>query len=941
MSLLATLTQLFDKDREHLFADWIKPSHVDKQLNPQPIQAGRHYLRLWLSEMFLNKEVQGAKSWYPAVHSLASFDFGNQPVEIPNIADTTRIGAQPNRMGDVIARNFQLTPPMPFNGGTVTLQAGLIALEGQNYLKTFLDVLGKFSGLLNVAQLSTVLGIAQPLALGVQQLLGSTDGHMHLGFRDSFTAETARDGYIAAIRGTENEVRPSELRVVNNQLRIGTGFGESQHRPLEGFDYMLFRVEVFEERDDWEKLTSIQEPFQEALRDLLDPLTSERAVYHLRTAMLRARLAPELTTADRRRVVDSLQEQFDQAKNSYRSNLVDGGPLSLAYAMSYASDAETALQDGEPSIAEIFSKTASALPAMKTMSAPPDKPQGSGIQSGATPPSAGLDPAKGSRLNPSPQPERGFFFDLEGENVEQGGAVCNTSFNLLFDYNVPSPDVLAILKGKTLNKAREEDAELTISVIPKGFTFTDGRWTKPCKFTGGKLAAPVRFHLKADREPLEDSGLHICFERNRSILYEFHIPLKLVKTAQELQDLPPSEPLALELDELLEAGNREKRAVTLGIYSKGGRLSVLYENSDTDDYIPLELDSLTQTTLAASLAKIKPTLEKVANHAVWGLIEDPFNPPADEGVRKGLRKCMRLVATAGATLYSELCTDKDFADVLKRIDEDLQPGSLLSIRTDCAYLPWEILYPGKFQDGWEDGSEPQIQKLWGSRFSIECLQMGWNKRYKTPTRLHESSRPHLNLSLNTTIDEAFAGKSFLPVASHTAFEKEIRAKGFNVEVFDDGPEIKQMLRSENNNATLIYLYCHGQNDRPLVEDHVETLELDHVHSIQPTFLDDEIKYNRGPIIFLNSCSSAAFSPLSFGTFLSRFRDKQALGLIGTSFTIPAAFGAIFAQRLIRRYFDGEPLGEALFDIRRELLKLDVPLGLFYSLQCPADIKAGK
>jgi hypothetical protein len=102
-----------------------------------------------------------------------------------------------------------------------------------------------------------------------------------------------------------------------------------------------------------------------------------------------------------------------------------------------------------------------------------------------------------------------------------------------------------------------------------------------------------------------------------------------------------------------------------------------------------------------------------------------------------------------------------------------------------------------------------------------------------------------------------------------------------------------------------------------------------------------VTYPRGPLVFLNSCSSGGFSPLGFSTFLTRFRDKQALGLITTSFTIPAAFAAVFGQRLIERYVAGERLGRALLALRRDLLKVGVPLGLFYSLHCPGDITIRK
>ena len=949
MSLLEAFGNLFEKEREHLFAGWIDPARTDKQPTPEPLQAGRHYVRLWLAEMFLRDEVKWMQTLHPVVHSVARFDFGDHPVEIPNIADLARAGAQGGERGAVVARNFQLTPTMPFNGGTLSLEAGLLALPGQNYLKGFLDVLGKFAGLLNVPQLSAALGIAQPLALGVQQLLGpAAGGSPHLGFRDSFTAGV-RGGYLAAVRAPEKEL--PKLYVVNDQLRTGQGLGPGQHRPLEGFDYMLFRLEVFTERDDWEQLGSIQESFQEAIRDLSDPLTEERAVFNLRRAMLRARLAPELTTADRRRVVEALRERFEEARADFgKSGLTGGGPLTLAQAMTYARDPESALLDGVPTVNEIFSRTAGG--GRRAAAMEPEEPWvvGSGSESVGGGGDGSESTAGEEQPGPPPQSSRppaaegeahGFSFALEGDDVRHGVARCGTEFDFVFEYAAPRQDhtALAILaEAEALDEARRTDATLSLSVIPRGFTFPDGVWTKTFKFSGGEFAEPVRFRLKADREPVEESGLYLLFERDGCVLYEFPVSVKLVRTGEEVQGAPARAPLALDLEELMEEAEYEPRKVKVVITASADRLSILYANEGTDETFELHPNFISRASLAGLLMKTRATLGELAAHPVWDLMADPFKPPADAGVARGLERCLRLAVEAGAALHSELSFDPEFAKLLKKLNE-LPTGTLLSIRTDCAYLPWELIYPAKFR---ADGNAlPQEQQLWGNRFSIECLQTGMGKEYRTPTRKHQAGPARFSFNLNTTIDAAFAGKNFLPVASHNAFGQELSALGVAVEVFDEAGEMRKLLRTEDCASTLLYFYCHGQNDKPLADDHAEKLELAEGEYLVPEDLDDEVIYPRGPLVFLNSCSSGGFSPLSFGTFLTRFRDKQALGLVATSFTIPATFAAVFGQRLLRRYVAGEPLGRALLDLRRELLKLRVPLGLFYSLYCPADISIRK
>jgi hypothetical protein len=89
MSLLDDLTRWIDRDRQSLTYTRIDASHVDRPLPEQTLQAGVHYIRLRLASMFLKKETRWFSSWYPAVHSIVRFNFGDRTIEVPNIADVT------------------------------------------------------------------------------------------------------------------------------------------------------------------------------------------------------------------------------------------------------------------------------------------------------------------------------------------------------------------------------------------------------------------------------------------------------------------------------------------------------------------------------------------------------------------------------------------------------------------------------------------------------------------------------------------------------------------------------------------------------------------------------------------------------------------------------------------------------------------------------------
>jgi hypothetical protein len=338
MKLWDLIVQWWDKDREHLVLAPIDPAATDPAYTPVVAQAEVHYFRVILAEMFLSKQVAWFQSLYPAVHSLTRCNFGSgAPIELPYVADSTKLGIPPKGgQGDIIARDFVLVPTIPFSGGTVTLTTGLVALTGESYLNRFLMSLGKFADLLTVPQLSAALGVAQPLADGVQDLFGEGNGRLHLGYRQSFHAPNLKSGYVAVVRATEKQVPPATLRVAKGQLLHAKDGQGSQPQRLQGYDYMLLKIEVTAERDDWDKLTAIDGPFQEAVK-ALEQGNTKLADKTLTKAVLGAFQARELTEAHRAYVVQEIKKRFAFRKEQLKANrLEELEPLTLKSLMAAA-----------------------------------------------------------------------------------------------------------------------------------------------------------------------------------------------------------------------------------------------------------------------------------------------------------------------------------------------------------------------------------------------------------------------------------------------------------------------------------------------------------------------------------------------------------------------------------------------------------------------------
>ncbi|MBV8188226.1 MAG: hypothetical protein JOY64_02150 [Alphaproteobacteria bacterium] len=305
--VLDWFSDLYQRDAKHRIAHFIDDGGG-------ALKANEHYFRLWLDEMFLTDERRWFAEWHPAVHSAVTFEFGNQTQVVTRIAGAASLkDVDAGHLNRVSSTAMKLTEVMPFKGGTIRINSALLAMKGKDSVKQLVDVLSDFSSKLAVPQLSTALDIARPLAQGVSALVGVTDGEMMLGLDTTLSSgPSLRSGSYAVVFADENDVPKDQLSVVEKQL-----YFEGKH--MIGRNYMLLRIESLPERDDWDSLDAIKQPYDQAI----DMLTSsdldgdkqvDAAQKILRKAIGAALKSPDLTEVDRRRVIDIIKQRYKDAK---------------------------------------------------------------------------------------------------------------------------------------------------------------------------------------------------------------------------------------------------------------------------------------------------------------------------------------------------------------------------------------------------------------------------------------------------------------------------------------------------------------------------------------------------------------------------------------------------------------------------------------------------
>jgi hypothetical protein len=263
------------------------------------------YLRVWLSELFLAKEVAWGIERSPAVQASVRLLFGGgAPKTFATLSQPT-----PQQHGTGVAEDYQLTELMPYLGQSVELEAGLYEILGSNNLKTAIDIVTDFASLV-VPPVSAALGVAEKVAGGIEKVIqaNATDPvlalHGTLAAPGGGLSNELRPGWLAVVRATEDELPAASLSIRDGKLH-------RDDRRLTGFDYLVLRVEGRAERDDW-RTPDLDRAISEALyaKDLgrTDDFGRQRE-----QALSLVWFSADLTPTQRRQVASVVRDELAEA----------------------------------------------------------------------------------------------------------------------------------------------------------------------------------------------------------------------------------------------------------------------------------------------------------------------------------------------------------------------------------------------------------------------------------------------------------------------------------------------------------------------------------------------------------------------------------------------------------------------------------------------------
>jgi len=169
-----------------------------------------------------------------------------------------------------------------------------------------------------------------------------------------------------------------------------------------------------------------------------------------------------------------------------------------------------------------------------------------------------------------------------------------------------------------------------------------------------------------------------------------------------------------------------------------------------------------------------------------------------------------------------------------------------------------------------------------------------------------------------------------------AHEGELKGPAsFAFQIRDSKMKVGEALRDPKSAAHLVYFYCHGGRDKSrtwLGIGRKERLQASDLTGLRIDWTDVH------PLVFINGCHTADFTPDDLLNFKEAFGWCGAAGLIGTEISIPEGLARAFARGFLERFRVGRPVGQALREQRFDLLGRRNLLGLAYTSYCLSDLQ---
>lgn len=290
---------------------------VDRAVAPET-----SYLSVILRSLRVPYSRRGFSRFYGAVTSRCSLPHrSGVPAEFCLVTTPPALkGVEPKHADRVLTLNKRLLGPVPYRGGDLEMELGLLSVKSADLAGPYLEVLETMASVAGVAFLVPALAMARPLQRGIDLLLRTGDpAVLEVGLSATFpTPETGLYCLIAASRQT---VDPSGLRLgADSQLLTGDG------DPVVDHAYLVFSIDAHPRRDDWSQIPDVREAHEDLVKEVargdFERVDDAKGAFRRAAVM-----SPDLLAADGARLAELVSSEVTRALQTMPTGRGTGGPV--------------------------------------------------------------------------------------------------------------------------------------------------------------------------------------------------------------------------------------------------------------------------------------------------------------------------------------------------------------------------------------------------------------------------------------------------------------------------------------------------------------------------------------------------------------------------------------------------------------------------------------
>ncbi|MUG93165.1 CHAT domain-containing protein [Scytonema sp. UIC 10036] len=355
--------------------------------------------------------------------------------------------------------------------------------------------------------------------------------------------------------------------------------------------------------------------------------------------------------------------------------------------------------------------------------------------------------------------------------------------------------------------------------------------------------------------------------------------------------------------------------------------------------------TLQPTALGNAIAGIRQQLYSTLHDGYWGQVE---------GNMELLNTWLPKLAGVGRELYRQLLPHNqanlladDQGEILQAI---LKPNTVIQVNPILGKvtIPWALLYERKVKShlarvcdrftehdldctSCPHKNDPKYvcpHAFWGYRYSIEQLPCWTSSKHSAPIALVRQIKNNQPLQLSFNVYRDFQlWREHLPKLETVA--------SVNILLAEEILELEHIWGEHSKVLDLVYFYCHGGVEEMPKRPYLELSD----DRIDSNFLECyESNWLHHPLVFLNGCATGDYGPESYVSLIDDFLNAGASGVVGTECPVSENLAEYYAIEVFKRLFAGEPMGQSMLAVRRELLQQHYnPLGLVYSLYAAHEI----